>query len=178
MAGAWKCRYTTPTIFTHASPTIHATSTAKGLRDAASPTRGPNGSHVASPPKSTPTPPIIADTVRACVALRRKTEQAIQPAAAPAINHRITLTQTPTASHRSLAIGETDNLAAALASKSDLEKLVARGANCICVLAIADKARRLEIQKDIIDGHAHLSGLLPPLIHLSAPASPEASTDG
>ena len=83
-----------------------------------------------------------------------------------------------TASHRSLAIGETDNLAAALASKSDLEKLVARGANCICVLAIADKARRLEIQKDIIDGHAHLSGLLPSLINLSAPASPEASTDG
>jgi hypothetical protein len=77
-----------------------------------------------------------------------------------------------TASHRSLAIGETQNLAATLASKSDLEKLVARGANCMCVLAVADKARRLEIQEDIIDGHSQCCGLLQSLVHLSVSDDP------
>ena len=78
-----------------------------------------------------------------------------------------------TASHGSRAIGETDNLAAALGSKSDLEKIHARGANCMCVLAVVDKVRRLEIQQDIIDGHSHSRGLLQSLVHLSAPVSRE-----
>lgn len=43
---------------------------------------------------------------------------------------------------------------------SDHNKLIARGANCICILAAADAARRREIVADLIEGNEQWGGVL------------------
>jgi hypothetical protein len=57
------------------------------------------------------------------------------------------------ASHRCLAIGQAADFAATVLSKAELSKLAAQGANCICVYAMADESRRLQIEKDLIEGN-------------------------
>jgi hypothetical protein len=64
------------------------------------------------------------------------------------------------ANHRSLAIGETKNLADPLMTISDRNKLVARDANCLCIFAAADEARRREIVADLIEGNEQWGGVL------------------
>ena len=57
------------------------------------------------------------------------------------------------ATHRCLAIGQTADLAASALTKSELTKLTTQGANCICVYAVADAARRAEIEQDLVEGN-------------------------
>lgn len=70
------------------------------------------------------------------------------------------------ASHHPLAIGHTPDLAA-FATRSESARLTERGANCICVYAVADEERRIEIEKDLIDGNQHWGGELHYLFHLA-----------
>ena len=72
------------------------------------------------------------------------------------------------ASHQPLAIGQTANLAASVTT-TERDKLVDKGANCICVCAVADDARRAEIEKDLIEGNEWGGGLH----YLFHPAVPE-----
>jgi hypothetical protein len=81
-------------------------------------------------------------------------------------------TFTTKASHQPLVIGHTADLADALITRSQLEKLTAQGANCICVLAVADPVRRGEIEKDLIDGNEDFRGRLQSLYYLVEPAVP------
>ena len=81
-------------------------------------------------------------------------------------------TFTTKASHQPLVIGHTADLADALISRSQLAKLTAQGANCICVLAVADAVSRGEIEKDLIDGNEDFRGRLQSLYYLVEPAVP------
>lgn len=76
------------------------------------------------------------------------------------------------ASHRCLAIGQTENLAASELTKSDLAALAKQGANCICVCAAPDAARRTAIEKDLIDGNEQWGGRLRYLFHPHVPEKP------
>jgi hypothetical protein len=71
--------------------------------------------------------------------------------------------------HRCLAIGQTPNLAAAALTKAELSKLIARGANCICVYAVADEQRRIEIERDLIEGNEQWGGELHYLFRSDVP---------
>lgn len=73
------------------------------------------------------------------------------------------------ASHKSLAIGHAPSLDAALVNKAERSKLIAQGANCICVCAVSDEARRVEIEQDLIEGNEQWGGLLHYLFHLPVP---------
>lgn len=73
------------------------------------------------------------------------------------------------ATHHPLAIGQTADLAAAFLTKAERARLTERGANCICVYAVADEARRIEIEKDLIDGNEQWGGELHYLFHLARP---------
>jgi hypothetical protein len=64
------------------------------------------------------------------------------------------------AAHRCLAIGQTADFAASVLSKAELKKLAERGANCICVYAVADEASRLQIEQDLIEGNEQWGGEL------------------
>jgi hypothetical protein len=64
------------------------------------------------------------------------------------------------ATHRSLGIGETANFAEPLMTSSERDKLLALGANCICVFAAAEEARRREIASDLIEGNSQWGGVL------------------
>ena len=78
------------------------------------------------------------------------------------------------ASHQSLVIGHTDNLAEGLFSRSQRTKLSAQGANCICVCAVPDAERRAAIEADLIDGNEDFRGQLQTLYYLSdRPSQPE-----
>lgn len=83
------------------------------------------------------------------------------------------------ASHKTLAIGQTNNLAASLVTQAELAKLIAQGANCICVYAVVDAERRAQIEKDLIEGNAQWGGMLHYLFHApvpeKAPGMPDAS---
>lgn len=82
------------------------------------------------------------------------------------------------ASHRCLAIGQTADLATSALTRTDLAKLEKQGANCICVLAVPDEARRLEIEKDLIEGNEQRGARLQYLFHPSLPeTAPGASGD-
>ena len=83
-------------------------------------------------------------------------------------------TFTTKATHQPLVIGHTANLADALVSASQLVKLVAQGANCICVCAVADAEHRAHIEKDLIEGNEDFRGRLQSLYYLSDPAVPAA----
>lgn len=76
------------------------------------------------------------------------------------------------ATHRCLAIGQTADLAASALTKSELTKLSAQGANCICVHAVADEARRLEIEQDLIEGNEQWGGRLHYLFQPVVPQKP------
>src|SRR5687768_4588275 len=52
------------------------------------------------------------------------------------------------ASHQPLAIGETADLAATFVGKPELKTLAAKGANYICVCAIADPELRSRTERD------------------------------
>ena len=69
-------------------------------------------------------------------------------------------TFTSKATHRCLAIGQTADLRASALSKTELAKLTTQGANCICVYAVADEARRMEVEKDLIEGNEQWGGRL------------------
>ena len=71
------------------------------------------------------------------------------------------------ASHHPLAIGHTADLAASFATRSETARLTERGANCICVYAVAEEARRIEIEQDLIDGNQQWGGELHYLFHLA-----------
>ena len=74
------------------------------------------------------------------------------------------------ATHRCLAIGQTADLAVSALTPAELSKLTTQGANCICVYAVVDEARRVEIEKDLIEGNEQWGGQLHYLFH---PAVPE-----
>ncbi|MDB5866668.1 MAG: hypothetical protein JWO70_4474 [Betaproteobacteria bacterium] len=74
------------------------------------------------------------------------------------------------ASHQPLAIGETVNLAATFLGKSELKTLAAKGANYICVCAVADQERRSRIERDLIEGNEVAGGSLRYLFDLVYPA--------
>jgi hypothetical protein len=69
-------------------------------------------------------------------------------------------TFTTRASHQPLAIGETLNLAATFLGKSEVKTLTAKGANFICVCAIADPERRSRVERDLIEGNEVAGGSL------------------
>jgi hypothetical protein len=73
------------------------------------------------------------------------------------------------ANHHALAIGQTTDLAAAFVTTAELKKLTAQGANCICVYAVADEARRVEIEKDLVEGNEQWGGRLHYLFHPTVP---------
>jgi hypothetical protein len=56
-------------------------------------------------------------------------------------------------SHRCLAIGQAADFGASLLTEAELSKLKTQGANCVCVYPVADAARRLEIESDLIEGN-------------------------
>ena len=64
------------------------------------------------------------------------------------------------ASHQPLAIGETADLAATFVGKPELRTLAAKGANFICVCAVADPALRSRMERDLIEGNAIAGGSL------------------
>src|SRR5436853_4415252 len=72
------------------------------------------------------------------------------------------------ASHRSIAIGQTADLATSLI-ESERVKLRAKGANCICVCAEGDETRRVEIERDLIEGNEAWGGKLQYLFHATVP---------
>ena len=72
------------------------------------------------------------------------------------------------ASHRPLAIGETADLSATFVSKTDMKALAAKGANCICVFAVADPARRSQIEGDLLDANEIAGGSLRYLFDMRA----------
>jgi hypothetical protein len=78
------------------------------------------------------------------------------------------------ATHRCLAIGQTADLAALAFTEAELSKLTTQGANCICVYALADETRRVEIEKDLIEGNEQWGGGLYYLFH---PAVSEKAVD-
>ena len=79
------------------------------------------------------------------------------------------LTFTTKGTHQPLVIGHTANLADTLISRSQRAKLTTQGANCICILAVAEEAYRAEIEKDLVDGNENHRGPLQRLYYLSDP---------
>ena len=79
------------------------------------------------------------------------------------------------ATHRCLAIGQTADLAASALTKAEMSKLTTQGANCVCVYAVADEARRVEIEKDLIEGNEQWGAQVHYLFH---PAVPETAPGG
>ena len=76
------------------------------------------------------------------------------------------------ASHRCLAVGQTADFSGSLLTKAELSELATKGANCICVYPVADEARRLEIEKDLIEGNEQWGGQLRYLFREQVPARP------
>ena len=81
------------------------------------------------------------------------------------------------ASHRCLAIGQTADFAASVLTKPELSKLTKQGANCICVYAVVDEVRRLEIDKDLIEGNEQWGGQLHYLFHAEVPGRAPGISD-
>lgn len=57
------------------------------------------------------------------------------------------------ASHDGIYIGQTEDLSGALADAGQLERFRKYGANCVCVHVIADEARRIAVERDLLDAH-------------------------
>ena len=73
------------------------------------------------------------------------------------------------ATHQCLAIGQTADLSASALTAAELSKLTTQGANCICVHAVVNEARRVEIEKDLIEGNEQWGGGLHYLFHTAVP---------
>lgn len=58
------------------------------------------------------------------------------------------------ASHDGIYIGHTADLSAVLASESLRDRFKRFGANCICVHVLADEARRISIEQDLLAMHS------------------------
>jgi hypothetical protein len=80
------------------------------------------------------------------------------------------------ASHQLLAIGQTNDLSVAFATRAENGKLTEQGANCICVYAVADEKRRLEIEMDLVEGNEQWGGLLHYLFHAPVPQKAPGSS--
>jgi hypothetical protein len=81
------------------------------------------------------------------------------------------------ATHRCLAIGQTPDFAASVLTKSEMAKLTQGGANCVCVYPVADTERRLEIEKDLIEGNEQWGGALQFLFRAEVPARAPGMSD-
>jgi len=57
------------------------------------------------------------------------------------------------ACHDGIYIGQTEDLSGALAAEGQLERFRKYGANCVCVHVIADEARRIAVERDLLDAH-------------------------
>lgn len=57
------------------------------------------------------------------------------------------------ASHEGIYIGQTDNLAGSLDAHPQLERFRKLGANCLCVYLVADEARRIAVEQDLLAAH-------------------------
>ncbi|HET9663041.1 MAG TPA: hypothetical protein VFP00_02350 [Burkholderiales bacterium] len=57
------------------------------------------------------------------------------------------------ACHDGIYIGHTENLAEALAAHSQAERFKKFGANCVCVLPLADEGRRIAVEQDLLAAH-------------------------
>jgi hypothetical protein len=55
--------------------------------------------------------------------------------------------------HRTLAIGESANVAQAFQGKAELKALEARGATSICIFAAASEQNRARIEQDLIESN-------------------------
>jgi hypothetical protein len=86
------------------------------------------------------------------------------------------------ATHHCLAIGHTADLGASVLRERELRTLVDRGANCICVCAVADELLRVEIHGDVAEANAQWGRQLHVLFRDDMPAgragSPDSSQDG
>jgi hypothetical protein len=87
-------------------------------------------------------------------------------------------TFTTKASHQPLAIGETPDLSATFVGKADMKALAAKGANCICVLAIAEPERRSHVERDLIEGNEVAGGSLRYLFDLVYPQEKRETPPG
>lgn len=58
------------------------------------------------------------------------------------------------ACHDGIYIGQTDNLADILTAHPQLERFRKYGANCLCVHLVADEARRIAIEQDLLAAHS------------------------
>ena len=81
------------------------------------------------------------------------------------------------ASHKSIAIGQTTSLDAPVLTKTELRKLIDKGANCICVCAVPDPERRASIEKDLVEANEQLGGLLY-LFHTPVPTKAPGTASG
>jgi hypothetical protein len=54
------------------------------------------------------------------------------------------------ACHDGIYIGQTENLADALAVEAQLQRFRKFGANCVCVHVLADEARRVAVEQDLL----------------------------
>ena len=60
------------------------------------------------------------------------------------------------ACHDGIFIGQTGDLSGALTDAGQLERFRKYGANCVCVYALADDARRIAVERDLLDvNHTH-----------------------
>lgn len=57
------------------------------------------------------------------------------------------------ACHDGIYIGQTTDLSGALADEGQIERFRKYGANCVCVQVIADEARRIAVERDLLDAH-------------------------
>ena len=57
------------------------------------------------------------------------------------------------ACHDGIFIGQTGDLSGALTDAGQLERFRKYGANCVCVYVLADDARRIAVERDLLDVH-------------------------
>jgi hypothetical protein len=62
--------------------------------------------------------------------------------------------------HRTLAIGEAADVAAAFSGKSEMKTLETHGATSICIRAVLDRPSRARIEQDLIEGNGTARGSL------------------
>ena len=58
------------------------------------------------------------------------------------------------ACHDGIYIGQTENLAAALAAQPQLEHFRKYGANCVCVYLLPDEEWRIAVEQDLLAAHS------------------------
>jgi hypothetical protein len=57
------------------------------------------------------------------------------------------------ACHDGIFIGQTGDLSSALADEGQIQRFRKYGANCVCVHVVADEARRIAVERDLLDVH-------------------------